>query len=140
MRSIVPPALRPSYDDWHFSPAIEANGIVWLAGCTGAGPDGVADDAAEQCRAAFAKAGLALEAADLGFGHVVEMTSYHVDIAATLEPFKAVKDEFLVEPWPAWTAIGVAALAVPGALVEIRLVAVRSPAREPAAGGADRTA
>ena len=98
---------------------------MWLAGCTGGGPDGIATDVAEQCRAAFRKAGLALDGSGLGFADVVEMTSYHVDIAASLEPFRTVRDEFLVEPWPAWTAIGVAALAVPRAVVEIRLAAVR---------------
>jgi enamine deaminase RidA (YjgF/YER057c/UK114 family) len=34
-----------------------------------------------------------------------------------------VRDEFLSEPWPAWTAIGVSELAVPQAHVEIRVTA-----------------
>ena len=34
-----------------------------------------------------------------------------------------VKDEFVSEPWPAWTAIGITELAVPGARVEIRATA-----------------
>ena len=35
----------------------------------------------------------------------------------------AVRDEFLSEPWPAWTAIGITELAMPGAHVEIRVTA-----------------
>jgi enamine deaminase RidA (YjgF/YER057c/UK114 family) len=35
----------------------------------------------------------------------------------------AVKDSFLPSPYPAWTAVGISELAVPGALVEIRAVA-----------------
>ena len=37
--------------------------------------------------------------------------------------FMAVKDRYLREPYPAWTAIGVAELIVPGGLVELRAVA-----------------
>ena len=33
---------------------------------------------------------------------------------------------FLSEPWPAWTAIGITELAVPGAHVEIRVTAQKS--------------
>jgi enamine deaminase RidA (YjgF/YER057c/UK114 family) len=35
-----------------------------------------------------------------------------------------VRDSCFREPWPAWTAIGVSELAVPGAQVEIRATAV----------------
>jgi enamine deaminase RidA (YjgF/YER057c/UK114 family) len=38
-----------------------------------------------------------------------------------------VKDEFVGEPYPAWTAIGVAELVNPKAIVEIRVIA-RQPA------------
>jgi enamine deaminase RidA (YjgF/YER057c/UK114 family) len=34
-----------------------------------------------------------------------------------------VRDEFLKAPWPAWTAIGITELAIPGAHVEIRVLA-----------------
>ena len=36
----------------------------------------------------------------------------------------AVKDRYLTDPYPAWTAIGVSELAAPAALVEVRVVAV----------------
>ena len=34
-----------------------------------------------------------------------------------------VKDRFIKDPFPAWTAIGTTELALPGALVEIRVTA-----------------
>ncbi|MBW1852913.1 MAG: RidA family protein, partial [Deltaproteobacteria bacterium] len=37
--------------------------------------------------------------------------------------FMKARDEVLSEPWPAWTAIGISELAVPGARVEIRVIA-----------------
>jgi enamine deaminase RidA (YjgF/YER057c/UK114 family) len=40
-----------------------------------------------------------------------------------LGAFMKVRDEFLQAPWPAWTAIGTTGLAIPGARVEIRVMA-----------------
>ena len=55
---------------------------------------------------------------------IVEITSYHVGISAHMEAFMRVWARYLKEPYPAWTAIGVAELIVPGGLVELRAVAV----------------
>jgi enamine deaminase RidA (YjgF/YER057c/UK114 family) len=55
---------------------------------------------------------------------VVEITSYHVGIAAHMDAFMRVWARYLTEPYPAWTAVGVAELIVPGGLVELRAVAV----------------
>ena len=67
--------------------------------------------------------GRILEAAGLGFDDVLELTTFHVGLRDHLRAFLAVKDEFLQAPWPAWTAIGVSELAVPGARVEIKVTA-----------------
>jgi len=37
--------------------------------------------------------------------------------------FMVARDKFVSAPWPAWTAIGTTELAMPGAHVEIRVVA-----------------
>jgi enamine deaminase RidA (YjgF/YER057c/UK114 family) len=42
-----------------------------------------------------------------------------------LGAFVKVKDEFIAEPYPAWTAIGVSELLTDGALAEIRAIAKR---------------
>ena len=52
------------------------------------------------------------------------MTSFHVGLVAELETFTRVRDRYLTEPWPAQTAIGVAELGLPGALLEIKATAV----------------
>jgi enamine deaminase RidA (YjgF/YER057c/UK114 family) len=67
--------------------------------------------------------GAVLEAAGLGFGDIVEYTTYHVGLQDSLPDFMAARDEVLAEPWPAWTAIGVSELALPGARLEIRVTA-----------------
>jgi enamine deaminase RidA (YjgF/YER057c/UK114 family) len=37
--------------------------------------------------------------------------------------FSRVRERFIEEPYPAWTAVGTTELALPGALVEIRVTA-----------------
>lgn len=66
---------------------------------------------------------MTLSEANLDFSDVVELTTYHVGLKEGLDAFKVVKDEFIIEPYPAWTAIGVSELAVEGALIEIRATA-----------------
>ena len=125
--AIVPPSLSRSVEDWRMSPGLEHGGFVFLTGVTGASPDGALPDGAEaQIRAAFAKVGAVLEEAGLGFGHVVEMTSYHVGLRGHLPLFRRVRDEHVAEPYPAWTAIEVAGFVHPGAIVELRAIARRN--------------
>jgi len=54
---------------------------------------------------------------------LVEITTYHVEISRHMDVFMRVKDRFVHAPYPAWTAIGVSELIVPGGLLEIRAVA-----------------
>ena len=126
-KSITPPALRSYYDDWCFSPAIESNGIVFLSGFTGVAADGsLPNDPEGQFVQAFETVRLVLTEAALDFRHVIEMTSYHVGLRDHLALFRQVRERYVTEPYPAWTAIGVAELAVEGALVEVRVTASRT--------------
>ena len=78
-------------------------------------------------RNAFRKIGLVLKEAGLDFGALVEMTSYHVGLREHLSLFKAVRGDYVREPYPAWTAIEVAGFVREGAIIEIRAVASRIP-------------
>ncbi len=53
------------------------------------------------------------------------MTTYHVRLREHLAAFTEVKDGFIREPYPAWSAIGIVELISEGALAEIRAVAWR---------------
>jgi enamine deaminase RidA (YjgF/YER057c/UK114 family) len=77
----------------------------------------------DQIRQSFLKIEMSLTEVGLTLSDVVEMTTYHVGLKEQLEVFKQIKDEFINEPYPAWTAIGVSELAVDGALIEIRVIA-----------------
>lgn len=123
-KPIIPNELRAYYDTWHFSPAIESEGFLFISGCTGTRLDGsISDDIEEQVRQAFETMEKSLIEAGLSFPDVIDMTTYHVGLRNHIKKFMEVKDEFIGEPYPAWTAVGVTELAVQGALIEIRVIA-----------------
>ncbi len=123
-KSIVPSALQSCYTDWHFSPAIMSGDFLFVSGCTGAMPgEPISPSIEEQVRNSFRKIEMSLNEADLTFSDIVEITTYHVGLKEHFEDFKRIKDEFINEIYPAWTAIGVSELAVEGALIEIRVIA-----------------
>jgi enamine deaminase RidA (YjgF/YER057c/UK114 family) len=124
---VVPGSMRVMYDRFHFAPAVRADEWLLCSGQIGTGPDGrgIADPE-EQFTAAFEGVGAVLARAGLGFGDVVEITTFHVGLMQHIATFMRVKDRYLPEPYPAWTAIGVVELAVPGGLVEIRATARRA--------------
>ncbi len=106
------------------SPGIVSGNHVFLSGVTGRRPDGTMPEAPEeQFRHAFDRIAAVLREAGLGFGAVVEMTSHHIGLREHFDLFCAVRAEYVTEPWPAWTAVEVAALRREGAVVEIRVVA-----------------
>jgi enamine deaminase RidA (YjgF/YER057c/UK114 family) len=108
------------------SPGIVAGDFVFLTGMTGSRADGsIPSDAAEQFRAAFDKIGAVLAEDGLGHDAIVEMTSYHVGLRQHFDLFNAIRGEYVAEPWPAWTAVEVAGLRREGAIVEVRVVAMR---------------
>ena len=112
------------YERWHFAQAVRTGDLLLCSGQIGTAEDGsVPPEFLDEARNAWAAVGGVLEAAGLGFGDIVEYTSYHVGLQATLPDFMTARDEVLVAPWPAWTAIGISELAVPGARLEIRVTA-----------------
>ena len=123
-RSVTPPELQSYYDDWRMSPGVVSNGLMFVTGMTGRRADGVmATDPEEQITDVFNKIGLVLTEASVDWSALVEMTSFHVGAADHLEIFKTVRNRFVVEPYPAWTAVEVAGFVTPGAIVEIRVIA-----------------
>ena len=127
-RAIVPAAARDSAAALKMSPAIWANGFVFLTGVTGSLPDGAMPTQSEaQIRSAFDKIGQVLAEAGLGFDAVVEMTSYHVGLRGHFELFDRVRLDYVAPPYPAWTAVEVAGLRREGAIVEIRVIAAAGP-------------
>jgi enamine deaminase RidA (YjgF/YER057c/UK114 family) len=127
IKSVVTESGKVAYDRFHFSQATESDGFLFCSGVIGTGADRkLPEDVKEEFRNAWQSIGKLLAEAGLGFSDILEYTSYHVGLQENIVDFMAVRDEFLSAPWPAWTAIGITELAVPGAHVEIRVTAQKS--------------
>jgi len=122
--TIVPKSGQSAYKHFHFSQAVKSAGLLVCSGQIGTKPDHtVPETAEEEFRNAWKAVGVVLKEAGLGFEDIIEYTSYHVQLHQNIRAFMNIRDEVLKEPWPAWTAIGISELAVPGARVEIRVLA-----------------
>ncbi|WP_257786975.1 RidA family protein [Cupriavidus sp. USMAHM13] len=101
-----------------------AGGLVFISGQVGIRPDGtVPDSVEEQIELAFRRLGAVLVHEGLGFEDLVELVSYHVRIDEQLGAFREIKARCITREFPAWTILGVASLARPNLLVEIKAVA-----------------
>ena len=126
IETVNPPGSEFLLENFHFSQAAWHDGVLLCSGQIGTAADGtVPAEAAEEFANAWAAVGRLLEAAGLGFEDIVEYTTYHVGLHDHLAAFVAARDAVLRAPWPAWTAIGIGELAIPGARVEIRVIARR---------------
>ncbi len=110
-----------------YSHAAEQHGFVYLSGQTPVLPgttmlaSGGIGDQTRQC---FANLGSVLTAAGLTFADVVKCNVYLTEMS-DFAAMNSVYAEVFVEPYPARTTIGVAALPL-GASVEIEMIAARS--------------
>ncbi len=122
--TVVPESGKSAYKHFHFSQAVKSGGLLLCSGQIGTNPDhSVPESAEDEFRNAWQSVGEVLKEAGLGFEDIIEYTSYHVNFNKNIQAFMKARDEVLSEPWPAWTAIGITELAVPGARVEIRVIA-----------------
>jgi enamine deaminase RidA (YjgF/YER057c/UK114 family) len=115
---------QASFEKYGYSPAVRTGGLLFIAGVVGVKPDGtVPDSVAEQGELALRRTAEILRLEGLGMADLVEVVSYHVDLANNLAEFMPVKERFFERPFPAWSIIGVQALARPVLKVEIRSIA-----------------
>jgi enamine deaminase RidA (YjgF/YER057c/UK114 family) len=121
---VVPKGQEVLYEQYHFAPAVKDGDRLFCSGVIGLGADGKpSSDPEAQFTQAFETLSAVLATAGASFADVVEITTFHVGLQQHLGKFMKVKDKYLREPYPAWTAIGITELAVPGGLVEVRATA-----------------
>jgi len=120
-------AANALYEQFGFSKAVIDRGTVYISGVI-AGPAKEGQSNEDAIDEAFQAIGRTLERAGSSWEDVVDVTSFHTDLAVSGAPFVTVRHRYLKAPFAAWTAIDIDALYVPGALVEIKVVAkVSSP-------------
>lgn len=122
---INPPGSEEIYRAWGFSQGVRSGRTLWVSGQVGVDPatGTVPEDVESQARFALRNLEGVIAEAGGSLSDVVELVSYHTDMRE-LEAFIRVKGEFFTEGHPAWTAVGVAALADARLRVEVRATAV----------------
>ncbi|WP_300681221.1 RidA family protein [Nocardioides sp.] len=123
---IVPAGRESEYAEWHLAPAVRVGDTVYCSGVLGTRPDGsVPADLSEEVAQAFENLAEVLAAAGLELAHVVDLLTFHRDLATEVPAFMQGRDRYLAAPWPAWTAIGAAQLGggLPGVRLEIKATA-----------------
>jgi enamine deaminase RidA (YjgF/YER057c/UK114 family) len=98
--------------------------LVWTSGQIAVAPDGTVPSGWEaQTRLVFAKVGAALAAAGAGWGDVIKLTLFVVDVAE-LATVRTVRDDFVdMHRPPTSSLVRVAGLVRPDLLIEVEAVA-----------------
>jgi enamine deaminase RidA (YjgF/YER057c/UK114 family) len=123
-RFINPPTIAKPPGYTHVVEITGPSRIVYIAGQLGFTVDGkLPEDFRGQTKQAFENLKSALAAIGAEFKDVVKINSYIVDIPTNIPAFREVRDQYLhMAAPPASTAVGVPALARPGALFEIEAI------------------
>jgi len=123
-KSIIPDSMKIISERFHYSPGVLAGNVLYIAGQVGRTDDlKVIQDPEAQYEKAFENLGKVLTTAGADFTDVVELVTYHTEMR-DLALFMKVKDRFFKKDFPAWSALGTTALAMPGLQVEIKATAV----------------
>ncbi|XVQ07218.1 RidA family protein [Spirillospora sp. CA-255316] len=113
------------FERFGYAPAVRAHNQLYIAGQIGTRPDGtIPDTIEEQTEQALRRIQEILRIEKLDLTHLVEVTSYHVDIQQHLPGFLETKKRFVKAPYPAWSMIGINGLARPEFLIEIKASAI----------------
>jgi 2-iminobutanoate/2-iminopropanoate deaminase len=116
-------SLAPAFS--HYTDAVRIDDLLFVSGCIAVDGEGNlvgGDDVVAQTRQVFANLAAILAAAGATFADVAKVTVFLTDIddRASINP---VREEFFGEARPASTLVEVSKLVLPGAKVEIELVA-----------------
>ncbi|WP_447929374.1 RidA family protein [Sphingopyxis fribergensis] len=119
------PQGRAFQESVGYAEAVIAGDTIYLSGVVAGLAKGETDLAPGYDRA-FKAIAATLARAGASWDDVVDITTFHTDLAAHTDGFVAVKNNYVKAPFPAWTAIGVSRLYEPTAVVEIKVVAVKT--------------
>jgi len=123
--AIVPTSMEALSKHFQFSPAVRVGSHILVSGIIGVDPQGrLPADFRGQAENVLATLEAIVSEAGATMDDVVSLNSYHVgDLQSQLAQLSEVKAERLgAPPYPIWTGVGVAQLAMPGALLEVSAV------------------
>lgn len=115
----------PWEDIYGYAQAVKKGNTVWISGQLGHNKNGeLAEGMEEQMKQTYANIKELLSRYNMTMENVVEEVIYAMDMTTAFEARKNFKTEFYDYPKSvASTMVGVSGLALPGQLVEIKIVA-----------------
>ncbi|MEO6549529.1 MAG: Rid family hydrolase [Ferruginibacter sp.] len=115
----------PWEKDYQYAQGVKSGNTVWLAGQVGHDEKGALAEGMEaQVLLSYKNIKKLLAGFDLDADQVVEEVLYVLDMPAAFEATKKVRQQFYRNPDEvATTIVAVTALALPGQLIEIKIVA-----------------
>lgn len=120
------PRARAFQEQFGYSDAVIHGDTAYLSGVV-VGPLPEGTSAADHYARTFAQIGALLARAGSSWDDVLDITTFHVDIDASLPALSEAKNRYVKAPFPAWTAIDVDRLYEPTGLIEIKVVARLTP-------------
>lgn len=122
---VIPEAAKSSYENWGYAPAVRVGNIIYVSGVVSLleGEGTYEERYARGFKSALDWLETVLNEAGASLDDVVDITSFHTDLARQLQPAIKARMESMSIPHPAWTAVGTTALATPDGVTEIKVVA-----------------
>lgn len=121
------PAALAQQTRYGYADAVISGDMIYLSGVIAAPRPGETGLQPAYERA-FGQIAATLQRAGASWDDVVDMTTYHTDLAAQADDIAAVKNRYVKAPFPAWTAITITRLFEPAGVTEIKVTA-RKPAK-----------
>ena len=124
LQPLVPKGQEALYEQYGYVPAVLRDGVVYVSGQLGNLADGtIPEDPQAQYRQVFENVKAVLALAGTDASRIIKGTSFHVGLQAHMGAMMAARTEAGIPTHIAWTGVGVTELALPGAIIEIEVVA-----------------
>lgn len=122
---IVPTSLELLQTQRGYSPGVRLGSTLLISGMLGRKTDlNIVADPEAQLVQLFENMGAVLAEAGCDWTDLAELTGYFTHLQRDYDLFMTVRDRYVREPYPAQTMIGVAELAQPGLICEVKGIAV----------------
>jgi enamine deaminase RidA (YjgF/YER057c/UK114 family) len=118
------PEALAQQNQYGYADAVIAGDMIYLSGVIAAPAPGEKDLVPAYERA-FARIEATLNRAGASWADVVDMTTYHTDLAGQVADIATVKNRHVKAPFPAWTAIQITKLFEPTGVTEIKVTAYK---------------
>jgi enamine deaminase RidA (YjgF/YER057c/UK114 family) len=126
MKQVIPTTDVLQYEPFGFTNCLRYRDVLYLSGVSALDVQGrvVGEDIEPQTVRTFKNIELILRAAGSGLNHILQMTSFVVDLERNGAGYVTARKKILTRGEYTSATIGVSALMIPGLLVEVQCCAV----------------